>query len=194
MYLAKVSFILQLVRYIPTYLRIVFEHTKCINALFWINICLFVAKKEPLSLHICLDGKVKSFKNALFIRLIFLEFLPQQITLKGLYLSTICFKNHFIVTTYRGRNPNDHVFASTVCSAYNEHTWWCNMSYERKFCQLSEYVQVQKVGSLIKSTHVFKWNSADFDKFVNSQKLVNFRPFSLIWKLPWPMAITMPTI
>ena len=80
--------------------------------------------------------------------------------------------------TYRGRNPNDHVFASTVCSAYNEHTWWCNMSYERKFCQLSEYVRVQKVGSLIKSAHVFKWNSADFDKFVNSQKSVNFRQFS----------------
>ena len=87
---------------------------------------------------------------------------------------------------YRGGNPNDHVFTSTLCSVYNEHTWWCNMSYERKFCQLSEYVRVQKVGSLIKSTHVFKWNSADFDKFGNSQKLVNFRPFSLIWKLPWP--------
>ena len=55
---------------------------------------------------------------------------------------------------YRGGNPNDHVIVSTVCSAYNEPTWRSKMSYERKFCQLSEYVQVQKVGLLIKSANL----------------------------------------
>ena len=93
---------------------------------------------------------------------------------------------------YRSRNPNDHIFASTVCSAYNEPTWWCNMSYDWKFCQLSEYVQVQKVGPLIKSTLLLKRNSGDFDKFVNSQELVNFWLLLFICKLPWPMAITTP--
>ena len=44
---------------------------------------------------------------------------------------------------------------------YNEPTWLCNMSYEWKFCQLSEYVQVKKVGPLIKSTPLFKWNSVE---------------------------------
>ena len=33
----------------------------------------------------------------------------------------------------------------------NKATWACNMSYERKFCGLSEYVQFQKVRQLIKS-------------------------------------------
>ena len=37
-------------------------------------------------------------------------------------------------------------------SVYSKATWSCDMSYERKFCGLSEYVQCQKVGQLIKST------------------------------------------
>ena len=39
-----------------------------------------------------------------------------------------------------------------------EATWSCNMSYERKFCGLSEYVQFQKVKLIIKSTD---WSKQD---------------------------------
>ena len=48
-------------------------------------------------------------------------------------------------------------------------TWSCNMSYEWKFCGLSEYVQFTKVKPLIKSTNWPKWDLADFGKSANSQ-------------------------
>ena len=35
------------------------------------------------------------------------------------------------------------------------------MSYERKFCQLSEYVQIQMVGPPIKYTRLFKRNTVE---------------------------------
>ena len=36
-------------------------------------------------------------------------------------------------------------------SVYTDATWKCNMSYERKFCRLSEYVQFQNVRLLNRS-------------------------------------------
>ena len=43
-----------------------------------------------------------------------------------------------------------------------EATWSCNMSYERKFCGLSEYVRFRKFRRLIKSTKWFKRDRMDF--------------------------------
>ena len=40
-------------------------------------------------------------------------------------------------------------------------TWSCNMSYERKFCGLSEYVRLQKVRQIIKSTDRSKQDLVD---------------------------------
>ena len=49
----------------------------------------------------------------------------------------------------RTDNPKKFVIEM---KAYSEDTWSCNMSYELKFCGLSEYVRLKKVRLLIKST------------------------------------------
>ena len=81
-----------------------------------------------------------------------------------------------------------------VWSAYSEATETCNTVKERKFCKLSEYVQLQNVSLPIKSTDMIKWNSADFDKSANSHVLRNFRLLSNIWKQPWCMTSNLLTI
>ena len=42
-----------------------------------------------------------------------------------------------------------------------EGTWSCNMSYEREFCGLSEYVRLQKVRLIIKFTDRSKQDLVD---------------------------------
>ena len=72
--------------------------------------------------------------------------------------------------------------------------WPPYMSYERKFCRLSEYMQFQKVRQLKKSAYRSKWDLVDFDKCANSQESVNLRALSTLWNLPWPMTINSPSI
>ena len=62
-------------------------------------------------------------------------------------------------TKYTVVHPKSDIVVLYQSSVYNETTWSCNMSYERKFCGLSEYVQFTKVKSLIKSTN---WPKLDF--------------------------------
>ena len=47
------------------------------------------------------------------------------------------------------------------CSTYSDASLQCNMSYERKFCGLSGYVQFQNVRPLIKSIDRSKCESAE---------------------------------
>ena len=50
-----------------------------------------------------------------------------------------------------GSPPKLRQFGFKEISAYTGATWSCNMSYERKFCGLSEYVQFRNVRLIIKS-------------------------------------------
>ena len=56
---------------------------------------------------------------------------------------------------------------------------------QRKFCQLSVFVQVKNLRLLIKYTNWFKWRSIYFGKLANSQKMVNSRQLSIEKKLPF---------
>ena len=51
-----------------------------------------------------------------------------------------------------GSPPKLRQFGFKEISVHTETTWSHNMSYERKFCGLSEYVRLIKVRPLIKST------------------------------------------
>ena len=62
---------------------------------------------------------------------------------------------------YRVVHPKSDIGVLYQSSVYSETTWSCNMSYERKFCVLSEYVRLQNVRPLIKSIDRSKCESAE---------------------------------
>ena len=96
--------------------------------------------------------------------------------------------------TYTVRHPFWQLSLKYSQNFNTETTWSCNMSYERKFCGLSEYVRLQNVRPLIKSIDRSKWDSVDFGKWPNSQIMVNLRSLSTLCKLPWSMTINMRPI
>ena len=52
----------------------------------------------------------------------------------------------------------------------------CNMSYEREFCGLSEYVQYQKLRPLIKSTALFMQGVVDV-VYADLKSIIRFGDF-----------------
>ena len=75
---------------------------------------------------------------------------------KRVTLDTQLLRMTFIYVQYRVVHPKSDIGVLYQSSVYSETTWSCNMSYERKFCVLSEYVRLQNVRPLIKSTVLFK--------------------------------------
>ena len=109
-------------------------------------------------------------------------------------ISKIVAKMYTVSKIYRVVHPKSDIGVLYQSSVYSETTWSCNMSYERKFCVLSEYVRLQHVRPLIKSVDWSKWDSVDFGKCANSQVMVNLRSLSILLKLPRSMTINMHTI
>ena len=66
------------------------------------------------------------------------------------------------VLIYTVRHPFWQLSLKYSQNFNTETTWSCNMSYERKFCGLSEYVRFRKFRRLIKSTKWFKRDRMDF--------------------------------
>ena len=60
--------------------------------------------------------------------------------------------------------------------------WSCNMSYKRKFCGLSEYVRLQNVRPIIKSTALFKQGLVDL-VYAELKTIIEFRGFL---RTVWP--------
>ena len=110
---------------------------------------------------------------------------------KKWHILTVLFVSHKLYTV---RHPFWQFCLSTQSINATETTWSCNMSYERKFCGLSEYVRLQNVRPLIKSIDRSKWDSVDFGKWPNSQIMVNLRSLSTLCKLLWSMTINMRPI
>ena len=65
----------------------------------------------------------------------------QDISLK-FYSNLSQMYTHIMYIWYTVRNQNLTVTETDRISGYSSSTWYCNMSYERKFCGLSEYVQL----------------------------------------------------
>ena len=70
----------------------------------------------------------------------------------------------------------------------------CNTATERKFCVLLEDIFKNCEKFSYEAKFQIFWQVAESANKSISQILVNLRPMSLIWKLPWSRTITTPTI
>ena len=72
---------------------------------------------------------------------------------KGWFIYTITSNREFCSSDFlQGVSVKSSHLEKHYQSFVIEAKWLCNMSYERKFCGLSEYVRLKKVRLLIKST------------------------------------------